>query len=290
MPSRRRSRAHWGGVSGTWPWWVGLMLALLSHVGLRWCASQLEPASSAYPLVQAGQYALPILLLSLAAMAAWQRTVRRKLLAEVVPVSDTQLLHQLGHEEFATLVGQAFRLQGYDVVGQGGGAEACADLLLRRGREVFLVQCRQWRDERIGVEGVRQLLGLMAAHEASGGFLVTSGRFRREAHRFVRGRPLRLLDGPALVALLHQVLAERQASVTPSPPAGTPPPSSLLTEPLSQHVPLAMASGPLAGAAPCCPRCGHGMVQRPPQRPGRHPRGFWGCGRYPVCKGTRPLA
>ena len=46
--------------------------------------------------------------------------------------------------EFEMLVGEAFRLQGYQVVETGGGgADGGVDLVLRKDRETFLVQCKQ---------------------------------------------------------------------------------------------------------------------------------------------------
>jgi DNA-binding helix-hairpin-helix protein with protein kinase domain len=38
---------------------------------------------------------------------------------------------------------------------------------------------------------------------------------------------------------------------------------------------------------PSCPRCGGQMVRRTARRGMSRGRGFWGCSRYPVCKGTR---
>jgi DNA-binding helix-hairpin-helix protein with protein kinase domain len=44
-----------------------------------------------------------------------------------------------------------------------------------------------------------------------------------------------------------------------------------------------------AGASPTCPGCRSAMVRRTARR-GRHRgRQFWGCSRYPICRGTRPI-
>jgi DNA-binding helix-hairpin-helix protein with protein kinase domain len=40
--------------------------------------------------------------------------------------------------------------------------------------------------------------------------------------------------------------------------------------------------------APKCPRCRSAMVRRTARRGGRAGRAFWGCSRYPICRGTRP--
>ena len=57
---------------------------------------------------------------------------------------------------------------------------------LGKGGEKFLVQCKQWRAFKVGVEVVRELYGVMAAKGAAGGFVVTSGRFTDEAAAFAR--------------------------------------------------------------------------------------------------------
>lgn len=55
------------------------------------------------------------------------------------------------------LVGEAFRLQGFEVTETGGsGPDGGVDLVARRGRETFLVQCKQWRAFTVGVDVVRE--------------------------------------------------------------------------------------------------------------------------------------
>ncbi len=52
--------------------------------------------------------------------------------------------------------------------------------------ERFLVQCKHWRKEQVGVRVVRELNGVMAAAGAQGGYLVTGGRFTPDAREFAR--------------------------------------------------------------------------------------------------------
>lgn len=106
--------------------------------------------------------------------------------------------------EFEMLVGEAFRLQGYSVVenGGGGGADGGVDLVLTKTGEKFLVQCKQWKAFRVGVDVVREHYGVMAAKGAAGGFVVTSGAFTSEAKAFTDGRNVRLVDGHKLVGLI----------------------------------------------------------------------------------------
>ena len=101
------------------------------------------------------------------------------------------------------LVGEAYRLQGYRVTETGGGgADGGIDLALTKGSEKFLVQCKQWKAYKVGVDVVRELYGVMAAKGATGGFVVTSGRFTDDAKAFSDGRNVQLVDGPKLFAMI----------------------------------------------------------------------------------------
>ena len=112
----------------------------------------------------------------------------------------------------------------------GGGADGGIDLVLTRpgknGSEKFLVQCKQWRAYKVGVDVVRELYGVMAAKGASGGFVVTSGRFTDDAISFARGRNVTLVDGPKLCGLLRppqrdaSISTERADPVVQSPAVG----------------------------------------------------------------------
>lgn len=112
--------------------------------------------------------------------------------------------------EFETLVGEAFRLQGYQIIeNTRGSGDSGGELTLRRERESFLVQCRHWKASRVDVDAVQALQRAMIARGASGGFLLTEGRFAREASAFAAGCNVRLIDGQALQGLLDKALAAR---------------------------------------------------------------------------------
>ena len=80
----------------------------------------------------------------------------------------------------------------------GSWPDGGVDLLLTRGSEKFLVQCKQWRAFKVGVSVVRELYGVMAAQGAAAGIVVTSGSFTPDAVEYGSGRNVRLIDGPEL--------------------------------------------------------------------------------------------
>ena len=197
------------------PWWGGVMLAVASYAGLHLYVSRPLPPVTlgsnymlqaiGHALATTGQYLLPFLFLMAAVMSASRRWKRRRLLAGVVSSAAPDVLNGLSWREFEMLVGEAFRVRGYSVVETGGSADGGVDVVLRKDSEKYFVQCKQWRAQTVGVPVVRELYGAMAAHGATGGFVVTSGRFTKPAIEFAQGRNLTLIDGPQLHAMIQQV-------------------------------------------------------------------------------------
>lgn len=166
-------------------------------------------------------------------------------------------------QQFESLVAEGFRQRGFTVAEKGGAApEGGVDLILARGTERFLVQCKQWRAQRVPVTIVQELYGVMAAEHAAGGYVVTSGRFTQDAISFAEGRNIELIDGKTLPALLRE--ANNQASASTIAP---------LTN--TKHT-----------SVPACPRCRAPMVARAAKRGANLGSEFWGCRRYPKCTAT----
>lgn len=271
------------------PWWAGVGLAFVSYLLLHGVASQAvvaatQPGQMGTMVTQTlwktfasiGQYALPIICVAGAGMSAWRRHERKQLVVDVAQSKASDALDGMSWPEFEMLVGEGFRLQGYKVVETGGGGpDGGVDLVLTRpgknGGEKFLVQCKQWRAFKVGVDVVRELYGVMAAKGATGGFVVTSGRFTEDAISFASGRNVTLIDGPKLHGLLRQAKTVNDRSAAR----------------------LAEASFVQPGAAPTqtssCPLCSKPMARRTAKRGANAGGEFWGCTGYPACRGTRPI-
>jgi restriction system protein len=219
------------------------------------------------------QYLLPLLCVAAAIASAWRRHQRKSLVDDVAQAKSTNALDGMSWREFEMLVGEAFRLNGFSVVETGGGgADGGVDLVLSKGNEKFLVQCKQWKAFKVGVDVVRELYGVMAAKGATGGFVVTSGRFTEDARAFADGRNLQLLDGEKLFAMIQQTqrsVASRGSQGGQAKPAAS------------------MQSVAAPAAAVACPVCGSAMVKRTAGKGANAGLQFWGCSRYPGCRGTR---
>ena len=268
------------------PWWACVALAAVAYVALHGLASKapatVDPAQALNQmdkllvgavlrgLATFGQYVVPVLLLAAAVVSALRRYRRRKLLEAAVRSQDAAAVDGMTWHEFELLIGEAFRRKGYAVVETGGGGpDGGIDLVLRKpvtnGNETYVVQCKHWKAQKVGVDVVRELYGVMTARGAAGGFVVTSGRFTTEAMAFAQGRNVRLVDGARLKELLEV--------------ARTGGPGRAATVRDEQaNAEMTMVVYPL---------CSSAMVKRVAKRGPNAGEQFYGCSTYPVCRGTR---
>jgi restriction system protein len=250
---------------------VSLVFAAVVFAALRWLAPTL--AGSRPILAPLGQAA--------AAHAHWLAAIfllpipfalfnaaRRRRLVEARPSIDRLLT--MPWQDFEQLVGEAYRRQGYGVTERGGAAaDGGVDLELRAKGKTLVVQCKRWKTRTVGVELVRELYGAMVGDEAHGAIFVTSGRYTFDAIEFARDKPIKLVDGSELVEMLKGVRPARD-STAEGPARATDAPS------------IKTAEGPIM-----CPRCGSAMVKRVAKQGAGVGNAFWGCSRFPACRGTR---
>jgi Predicted endonuclease distantly related to archaeal Holliday junction resolvase and Mrr-like restriction enzymes len=220
-------------------------------------------------LAMFGQYLLPLICLIGAGISVWRRRRRSQLADGVAQNPSADALNGMNWQEFEMLVGEAFRRRGFAVAETGGGgADGGVDLVLTKDGEKLLVQCKQWRAYKVGVNVVRELYGVMAAKGAAGGYVVTSGQFTQEAKDFASGRNITLMDGAALKSLLGSVQAKPVVADT---------------------APAATRREPAGTISPACPKCGGAMVKRVARQGSNAGNEFWGCSQFPACKGVRGL-
>lgn len=220
------------------------------------------------------QYAFPALC-AVAALISWiNRRKRTDLVKAVTHSPAADALNGMSWQEFEMLVGEAFRMQGYTVSESGGvGPDGGVDLVLRKGTETFLVQCKQWKAFKVSVDVVRDLYGVMAARGAAGGFVVTSGSFTADAKEFASGLNVKLVEGSHLLGLIQRAKVSLAAGKEASHKASRPPVATARAEPKL--------------ATPQCPICDGAMVRRTARQGASAGSDFWGCSGFPKCRGTR---
>lgn len=262
------------GIAKILPWWVDVVIAYfwLHSFALSEIVVIAQPGKMgglvvgqmSRSLATGGQYLLPFVFLLGAILSLFDRKKRENLLSETKQRGKQNALLNMSWREFEMLVGEVFRQRGFSVVEIGGnGADGGVDLVLKKNGETHLVQCKQWKAYKVGVEIVRELYGVMAANGAVSGYVVTSGVYTNEAKAFADGRNIELIDGSKLTQMIQGIK---------------------LSNPITTNIVYEIKN------EMTCPKCGSDMVKRNARRGTNAGQAFFGCSQYPACRGTRPAA
>ncbi len=192
------------------PWWVSLIVAALVFVGATYAFTTAIPTgkgvSPAADAPKAGfMLSLPFLLIAVAS------AVRQWLLGRLLDQQKSlDSIRELSWQEFETLIGEAFRRQGYSVTQRGGAApDGGIDLVLQKAGSKSVVQCKRWQARQVDVPLVRELYGVMTAEGANEAILVTCGEYTEDASQFAAGKPIRLIHGETLLEMIRSVQPAR---------------------------------------------------------------------------------
>ena len=125
----------------------------------------------------------------------------------------------LSWREFERVVAAAFADEGWtpELVGQNG-PDGGVDLILHKGKQVAIVQCKQRRFPHgayVEEREVREFAGVIAARKAQKGFMVTSGVFTNQAVEFAeKVQQVKLITGDDLQRMIGRC-PKCKGAVTP---------------------------------------------------------------------------
>jgi restriction system protein len=243
------------------PWWVSVGLSVFACVALMHVLPQMASDDWVFNSFSKGVAQLaPLISLVLLVPAAFSLVHSRRKRKLLDGQRDLLTIRSLSWREFEALVGEAYRRLGYTVKENSGpGPHGGVDLTLRKDGDLVLVQCKQWKTMKVGVRTVRELYGVMTAEHAGSGIVITSGTFTHEARLFAISKPIELVDGKRLAALVGDVRRK-----------GGP------AEPIAERK--------------TCPDCGAQMVKRIAGRGPHAGDPFWGCSAFPDCRAIAPLS
>ena len=249
------------------PWWCSPIAAITAYVGLGSILPALLPVED--PLFLGISRGLPHLatffaLVFLIPMPfAFFNTRSKKRLLDAQ--SGIESIRSLSWKQFEELVAEAYRRDGYSVrENQKAGADGGVDVRLQKDGKLHLVQCKQWKSQKVGVSVVREMFGIMVAEGAATVSVLTSGYFTQESKNFAEGKPIDLVDGPALSKLVGRLQADSKQAPT--------------AEAVQVESPQA------------CPRCGGELVTRTAKKGANMGKQFIGCTSFPKCRYTKSVA
>ena len=114
-------------------------------------------------------------------------------------------IKKLSWESFEQLCKVLFEKQGWRVLGnEKKGADGGVDLWMKRRMRSAIVQCKRYDDAMVTIKVIREMYGLMHEYGVDEAYVVTSSRFTKECYRFVKDKPITLIDGEQLLLLVRK--------------------------------------------------------------------------------------
>lgn len=246
------------------PWWVSAVVAVAVFIGLGSVLPSVVGSSPVLgPIVEvfsglawvfAGIFLIP------AALSAVRVRKERRMLEANRTKEDIRALRW---GEFEELIEAHYRRLGFRVRRDGGaGPDGGVDVRITKEGETYLVQCKQWRERRVGVKVVRELLGVVTKERATGGIVVTAGSFTPDAEEFADGVAVELVDGDTLQDMMRDLPDKGQ--------------------------PVADGAEDYVSDNTVCPSCGSALVLRTAGKGPDRGSKFYGCSSFPRCRFTKP--
>jgi restriction system protein len=165
-----------------------------------------------------------------------------------------EVLRSIEWKRFEELCAALFREQGSRAETQVCGPDGGIDIHVYGSDPVSpltIVQCKAWNNQQIGVNLIRELLGVMTHTKVGHGMFMTTSTFSEDAVAFAQANNIALLSGQAVLKEIVELPADAQARLL-----------SVATE--GDYM------------TPTCASCGIKMVWRDKGQ-------FWGCVNYPRC-------
>lgn len=263
------------------PWCYSVILALLVYLFFEPLLLLLFGDHPVYgPFAQGfSQLTLGIVvLLLLPAPISFFKSRRNKRLLETQRSIDT--IRQLSWRELEYLVAEAYRRQGYGVEENiSSGADGGVDVCLRKAGKTYIVQCKQWKSEKVGVSVIREMFGIMVAEHADAVKVVSCGHFTQEAMKFAQGKPIELIDGVKLLSIVASV--QHLSTNTATQPLPRTEGHTASTRNEARHEKLTPAR--------VCPNCHSELVIRKARRGKNAGNDFYGCSSFPHCRYTESV-
>lgn len=256
------------------PPWTSIPVGLVGFwvIAAVWCSAVKIPQLQSIGLIFGTGFA------AICFIAGWKGVqFRQRQRAFLAADIDLNWVRGLGWRDFERQLASVYRQNGYQVEETGGGGpDGGVDLKLFKDGRTTVVQCKHWKTWKVNVKPVRELFGVMTAEGAAAAIFIASGDYTADARRFAAGKPIELIDRDGFLALVRQFQRDLQKHY------GYEPATAPATENNSQS-----SIGNSQLSTPMCPVCQSPMKLRTAKKGGHAGAQFWGCSRFPACRGTR---
>lgn len=173
------------------------------------------------------------------------------------------LLQEIEWRRFEEVCDFYFNLKGYNTILNNFGSDGGVDIRISKNNHLLaFVQCKSYKNKPVGVNIIREFVGVLTANKVDYGFLITSSFFSSDAISYAKtiksntNFQLELIDGNEFLKHIFY---------------------------LSDYEQRQLLDFAIKGdyKTPTCVRCGSKMVKRQSKKDGTL---FWGCSNYPRCR------
>jgi restriction system protein len=167
-----------------------------------------------------------------------------------------ELIKDIEWKKFEELCTAFFLEKGIRAKATFLGADGGIDIKLYQAdlrTPTSIVQCKAWNSWKVGVQQIREFLGVMTHEKIAKGFYMTSGEYSEEAKKTANANRITLINGEMLLAMIKRLPSESQKNLLVLATKGD-------------------------YTTPTCPSCGIKMLRRSGKR-----GDFWGCKNFPRC-------
>jgi restriction system protein len=173
------------------------------------------------------------------------------------------LLQEIEWRRFEEVCDFYFNLKGYNTVLNNFGSDGGVDIRISKNNHLLaFVQCKSYKNKPVGVNVIREFVGVLTVNRVDYGFVITSSFFSSDAISYAKtiksntNFQLELIDGNEFLKHIFY---------------------------LSDYEQRQLLDFALKGdyKTPTCVRCGIKMVRRSSKSNGNE---FWGCRNYPSCR------
>ena len=122
-----------------------------------------------------------------------------------LPISTNQNIENMSGIEFEKLIKRLLEKMDFEVQETKQTGDGGVDLIAYSSDQIsggrYIIQCKRWNNI-VGETYIRDLYGVVTAHRANKGILITNSTFSKSAVKFAENLPIGLIDGEMLNNLL----------------------------------------------------------------------------------------
>lgn len=118
-------------------------------------------------------------------------------------------LREMPWDTFSGIVRRAYEKQGYSVTSASGRG---FDFLLQKGGRKTVLQCRRWKVNQVGAGQIEELVDAIIKEDAYNGIVLSAGNFSDKARESARGKPVSLINGADLAAVVGNIPIQNKAN------------------------------------------------------------------------------